>query len=91
MTRKNLTTELLGVLIRAGRVEGITLCYSEAAGDWWLFVSHADPELAADLSTERGAQRRFRTSDTALFLLHRLGYKGQIRLDYLTAAEVAAA
>ena len=85
MARKNLTTELLGVLIRAGGVEGITLCYSEAAGDWWLFVSHADPELAADLSTERGAQRRFRTSDTALMLLHKLGYQGPLKMDYLSA------
>ena len=91
MTRKNLTNELLGVLIRADRVEGITLCYSEAAGDWWLFVSHADAELSADLHTERGAQRRFKTSDTVLHLLHKLGYKGQIRFDYLTAAEIAAA
>jgi len=91
MARKNLTTELLGVLIRAGRVEGITLCYSEANADWWLFVSHADPELAADLSTERGSQRRFKTSDTALLLLHRLGYAGQLKLDYLSAAEIAAA
>ena len=91
MTRKNLTNELLGVLIRAGRVEGITLCYSETQRDWWLFVSHADPELSADLHTERNSQRRFKTSDTALHLLHRLGYKGQIRFDYMTAAEVAAA
>lgn len=85
MARKNLTNELLGVLIRAGRVEGITLCYSETQKDWWLFVSHADRELAADLSTERGAQRRFKTSDTALMLLHRLGYAGQLKMDYLTA------
>ena len=91
MTRKNLTNELLGVLIRAGRVEGISLCYSETQRDWWLSVSHADPELAVDLSTERGSQRRFKTSDTALFLLHKLGYKGQIKMDYLSAAEVAAA
>ena len=91
MARKNLTNELLGILIRAERVEGITLCYSEANADWWLFVSHADRELAADLSTERGAQRRFKTSDTALHLLHRLGYQGAIKLDYLSDAEVAAA
>ena len=91
MTRKNLTNELLGVLIRAGRVEGITLCYSEAASDWWLFVSHADTELSADLSTERGAQRRFKTADTALHLLHRLGYTGTLKMDYLSAAEIAAA
>jgi len=91
MTRKNLTIELLGVLIRSGRVEGITLCYSEANADWWIFVSHADPELASDLSTERGSQRRFKTADTALHLLHRLGYYGAIEMDYLTAAEIAAA
>jgi len=89
MARKNLTNELLGILIRAGRVEGITLCYSETQKDWWLFVSHADRELAADLSTERGAQRRFKTSDTALMLLHRLGYHGPLRFDYLAAAEAA--
>jgi len=89
MTRKNLTNELLGVLIRAGRVESISLCYSEANQDWWLFVSHADPELGVDLSTERGAQRRFKTSDTALMLLHRLGYHGPLRFDYLAAAEAA--
>jgi len=41
-----------------------------------------------DLSTERGAQRRFKTSDTALMLLHRLGYHGPLRFDYL-AAEAA--
>lgn len=91
MTRKNLTNELLGVLIRAGRVESISLCYSEANADWWLFVTHADRELAADLSTERGAQRRFKTSDTALMLLHKLGYQGPLKMDYLSAAEVAAA
>jgi len=90
MTRKNLTNELLAVLIRAQRVESITLCYSETQRDWWLFVSHADSELAADLSTERGAQRRFKTSDTALMLLHRLGYTGTLKMDYLAAAEVAA-
>ena len=91
MTRKRLTNESLGILIRAGRVEGITLCYSETQRDWWLSVSHADPELAVDLSTERGAQRRFRTSDTALMLLHKLGYQGPLKMDYMTAAEIAAA
>lgn len=91
MARKNLTNELLGILIRAGRVEGIALCYSETQRDWWLFVSHADTELSADLSTERGAQRRFRTSDTALMLLHKLGYAGPLRFNYLSADEVAAA
>ena len=91
MARKNLTNELLGVLIRAQRVDSITLCYSETNHDWWLFVSHSDPELAVDLSTERGAQRRFKTADTALHLLHRLGYQGTLKMDYLSDAEVAAA
>jgi len=88
MTRKRLTTESLGILIRAGRVESISLCYSEANQDFWLFVSHADNELQPDLSTERGSNKRFRTSDTALFLLHKLGYQGPLRFDYL-AAEAA--
>jgi len=85
MTRKNLTNELLGVLIRAGRVEGITLWYSEANRDFWIFVSHADNELQHDLSTERGAHRRFKSSDTALHLLHKLGYRGLLSFDYLSA------
>ena len=85
MTRKNLTNELLGVLIRAGRVESISLCYSEANQDWWLFVSHADNELQHDLSTERGEHRRFKSSDTALHLLHKLGYRGLLSFDYLSA------
>jgi len=91
MTRKRLTNESFGILIRAGRVESISLCYSEANQDWWLFVSHADAELSADLHTERGSQRRFKTSDTALHLLHKLGYQGPLRFDYLSADEVAAA
>jgi len=89
--QKGLTNESLGILIRAERVEGISLCYSEVTKDWALYVSHSDRQLRGDLCTERGHSRRFKTSDTALMLLHKLGYKGQIRFDYLTAAEIAAA
>ena len=89
--QKGLTNESLGILIRAERVEGVNLCYSEVTKDWALYVSHSDRQLRGDLCTERGHSRRFKTSDTALFLLHKLGHKGQIRFDYLTAAEIAAA
>ena len=89
--QKGLTNESLGILIRAERVEGVSLCYSEVTKDWALYVSHSDRQLRGDLCTERGHSRRFRTADTALHLLHRLGYQGAIKLDYLTAAEIAAA
>ena len=88
MTRQNLTNKLLAVLIRAQRVESITLCFSETYREWWLYISHADPELGVDLCTERGAQRRYKTADIPLHLLNHLGYQGPIKLDYLSAVEI---